>query len=126
MNRSPQCRCLFSKVNLIIIIIDFPLNSVKFDDLSHKRTYSGSFGNETTKYEKSEIALVKDDVLVGNKIEETDLCRCCYKNKVNSMLIPCNHVLVCYSCANLQSKALFNRCSMCLTKVQSFIKIYKS
>lgn len=70
-----------------------------------------------------------DDVIFVEKVvpktDFADLCCICLHNNVNSVLIPCGHLILCMDCASRQGKALLNRCPICRTKVDSFIKTYK-
>ena len=110
------------------------INSVLYDDLTRETTNPGSFGHETKRFKGTEIILVEDDdendvIYDGNfefKNEGSDLCCICLDNNVNSVLVPCGHLTLCYGCAELHSKEKQNRCPICRSKVDFFIKTYKS
>ena len=74
---------------------------------------------------------IEDDAIFVEYLEikqenfDPDLCCICLNQNVNSVLIPCGHLTLCYGCAELQSKSRQNRCPICRTDVKSFIKTYK-
>ncbi|CAO1340032.1 unnamed protein product [Diamesa tonsa] len=80
------------------------------EDLTHETTHPGCIGNDT-KNVKAEIIIVEDDkdddvLYFGNfefKTEGRDLCCICLDKTVNSVLIPCGHLTLCYGCAEKQS-----------------------
>lgn len=59
---------------------------------------------------------------VQEKKEEEEPCTICYVNRVNTMVTPCRHMCLCYSCAKIL-KDRSRKCPICRVVVTGFIKL---
>lgn len=84
------------------------------------------------KYKEKEKKIIpaQDAVIfvenVGTKTEASNLCCICLDNDVNSVLIPCGHLSLCYGCCEVQGRQEENLCPICRSKVDYFVKTFKS
>ena len=53
-----------------------------------------------------------------------DLCVVCYANKKDWMVRPCNHVCLCFTCANENIHHLHGHCPMCRVTISKVVKVY--
>eukprot|EP01117_Protostelium_nocturnum_P004686 TRINITY_DN1699_c0_g1_i1.p1 TRINITY_DN1699_c0_g1~~TRINITY_DN1699_c0_g1_i1.p1 ORF type:complete len:270 (+),score=54.04 TRINITY_DN1699_c0_g1_i1:139-948(+) len=75
--------------------------------------------------QKSRRVADKASDLVLRKMEEQQTtqkneCATCMDEPVNTILLPCAHLAICFSCASKLSK----KCPICNTTIESFHKVY--
>ena len=75
--------------------------------LGRKQLYSASTGEEASL-----------------QTDHGDLCVVCYANKKDWMVRPCNHVCLCFTCANENIHHLHGHCPMCRVKISKVVKVY--
>jgi hypothetical protein len=64
---------------------------------------------------------VVDDGEEDEAGEEVDMCKICFENKCDSVILWCGHVCVCMKCARL-----LKECPFCRQPVAQVVKIYKT
>jgi hypothetical protein len=71
-------------------------------------------------------ALNDDSVKVSKqeKKADSDDCSICFKNPVNSALVPCGHMGTCIDCAQFIQKKQFP-CPYCRNPVQMVVKLFR-
>jgi len=56
--------------------------------------------------------------------QEERLCSICMSEKVDTIILPCKHMCVCFDCSkDLRSKT--NKCPICRGKIDSFLRLEK-
>ena len=61
---------------------------------------------------------------VSLQTDHGDLCVVCYANKKDWMVRPCNHVCLCFKCANENIHHLHGHCPMCRGMISRVEKVY--
>lgn len=57
-------------------------------------------------------------------LDESNLCKICYINKINIVMIPCGHIACCSGCINLSFKNNHKSCPVCRGSVANLVNIY--
>lgn len=55
--------------------------------------------------------------------EDGRICVVCFGNKVDCLILPCRHFIICYSCTKTL-RGTSTDCPMCREKIDSFVKLY--
>jgi len=66
--------------------------------------------------------------LLPNKTDEykgEDPCSICFNGPKDSLLFPCGHIAMCFSCANIL-KERKEPCSICRTPIEKVIRAFKA
>ncbi|CAO1312125.1 unnamed protein product [Diamesa serratosioi] len=69
-----------------------------------------------------------DSEILAPRIREyVSTCCICFENLVNTVLIPCGHLTLCFNCASERNGGFeLKSCPICRTKVQKVIKTYRT
>mmetsp|Transcript_45097 Transcript_45097/g.116635 ORF Transcript_45097/g.116635 Transcript_45097/m.116635 type:complete len:257 (-) Transcript_45097:235-1005(-) len=61
--------------------------------------------------------------MYGEKEEEgdKDICKVCFDREIDTVLVPCGHIVVCGECASNVS-----RCPLCRNVIEQKVKVYRS
>jgi hypothetical protein len=63
--------------------------------------------------------------------EHMEMCKICYEQKIDTLLMPCRHELFCHVCAKFlkdeprEGFEVCDKCPLCAVKFDSFVRIYK-
>jgi hypothetical protein len=69
-------------------------------------------------YSKSSLGRLESSL----KSVDENICQVCYDNKINILLSPCGHMVICDNCMNF----IDNNCPLCRTPITDKTKIFRS
>lgn len=75
---------------------------------------------------KTSTAKSRDSGGDCNSREDNEIltCKVCFKNKVDTILIPCYHVILCSNCCERVSRANPKHCPVCRKEIRSHHNIF--
>ncbi len=89
---------------------------------SHRNPIIDSHANAETKTGSSNNinnTISPDDL--QSALDDDSLCKICFENPMDSVLIPCGHIISCVSCASA-----LKECAVCRYEIKQVVKVYKS
>jgi hypothetical protein len=78
--------------------------------------------NENNKNEYLKIEMELKNVKEELKNTDND-CIICEYEKINTCIVPCGHLIICFKCYELWKKKLID-CPLCQNKISQVIKTY--
>ena len=57
--------------------------------------------------------------------ENENICKICFDKKINTVILPCAHVVVCLECSQ-GFTGTTNECPICRSQIDKVIKTYRS
>ena len=82
---------------------------------------TGNLEPVTQEVEATKPCAEESDITEAKKILKQDNCRVCQKEKANTVLLPCGHLVLCKTCG-----ASIFRCPVCRTKKTSSIDVFRA
>jgi len=75
----------------------------------------------TALQEKEKEKSEKGEKEVNSETQEDNFCKICFTNVINTVLLPCAHVAICFECT-----ATLKDCPICREKITKVVKTFKS
>jgi hypothetical protein len=88
---------------------------------------SNSHFAENVEPPKPVVKFVRDTIPGPQKDAEDDdnTCKICFENAINSVLIPCGHLALCYSCA-ISVRNTSSSCPICRKQISTVVQTFKA
>eukprot|EP01125_Pyxidicula_operculata_P018378 TRINITY_DN6527_c0_g1_i2.p1 TRINITY_DN6527_c0_g1~~TRINITY_DN6527_c0_g1_i2.p1 ORF type:complete len:141 (-),score=8.51 TRINITY_DN6527_c0_g1_i2:68-490(-) len=101
---------------------DHDLSPVVADDEDISDENKSSSTTHSTTTTTTTTTTTKDTNNNISEMEEKNMCKICYERECDTVILTCNHSVMCYDCSQLELKD----CPICRKPIKAIIKIFKS